>query len=107
MILFANFILAVGRILHFILMLYIWVIFIRVILSWIQVPSMYQVQLILYRLTEPVLIRVRKYVPPYRFGGLDLSPIIVFLLILFVDTVFVKSLILYAQKILIQQTISF
>lgn len=98
---------AVGRILHFILMLYIWVIFIRVILSWIQVPSMYQVQLILYRLTEPVLSPVRKYVPPYRFGGLDLSPIVVFLFILFIDTFLVKSLIIYAQRILMQQTYSF
>ena len=107
MILFANFLNAVGRILHFVLMLYIWIVFIRVILSWIQVPSMYQVQLILYRLTEPVLSPVRKYVPPYRFGGLDLSPIIVFLLILFIDTFLVKSLMLYAQRILMQQTFSF
>lgn len=107
MILVANFLNAVGRILHFVLMLYIWVIFIRVIFSWINVPSLYQIQLIFYRLTEPVLSRVRKYVPPYRFGGLDISPIIVFLLILFIDTFLVKSLIIYAQRILMQQTFSF
>jgi YggT family protein len=107
MILLANFLNAAGRILHFVLMLYIWIIFIRVIFSWIRVPSLYQVQLIIYRLTEPVLSPVRKYVPPYRFGGLDVSPIIVFLLILFIDTFLVKSLLIYAQRILMQQTYSF
>jgi len=77
----ANFLNAVAGILHFILMLYIW-------------------------FTEPVLAPVRKYFPPYKFGGIDISPIIVFVLLLFIDTFIVKSLSLYAQQILQQQTLS-
>jgi len=106
MILLANFINAVAGILHFILMLYIWILVFRAILSWIRVPSLYQVQVLLYRFTEPVLAPVRKYFPPYKFGGIDISPIIVFVLLLFIDTFLVKSLSLYAQQILQQQTLS-
>jgi len=102
----ANFINAVAGILHFILMLYIWILVFRAILSWIRVPSLYQVQVLLYRFTEPVLAPVRKYFPPYKFGGIDISPIIVFVLLLFIDTFLVKSLSLYAQQILQQQTLS-
>lgn len=106
MILLANFINAVAGILHFILMLYIWILVFRAILSWIRVPSLYQVQVLLYRFTEPVLAPVRKYFPPYKFGGIDISPIIVFVLLLFIDTFLVKSMSLYAQQILQQQTLS-
>ena len=107
MILIGNLLNAVGRILHFVLMLYIWILVFRAILSWVQVPSLYQVKVFLYYLTEPVLRPVRKFFPPYRFGGLDISPIIIFIVILFIDLFLVKSLLLYAQQILRQQTFSF
>ncbi|GAH14393.1 unnamed protein product, partial [marine sediment metagenome] len=54
----------------------------------------------------PVLAPVRKYFPPYKFGGIDISPIIVFVLLIFIDTFIVKSMSLYAQQILQQQTLS-
>ena len=104
MILFANFLAAVARILHLLLTLYIWVMLFRVILSWVHVPSLYQVKVILHRLTEPVLSPIRRFVPPYRFGGLDISPIIAFLLILFVDTFIVKSLAQYAYHLMAPTT---
>ena len=107
MILLGNFLQATARILHFVLMLYIWVLVFRAILTWVRVPSLYQIQVVLYRLTEPVLRPVRRFVPPARFGGLDISPIILFIIILFIDTFLVKSLALYAQQILRQQTFSF
>lgn len=107
MILLANLINGIATILHYILNLFIWVILIRVILSWIQVPSLYQLRVIFYQLTEPVLRPIRRIVPPYRFGGLDISPIIAFILILFIDTVFIRSLSLYAQQILRSQIRTF
>lgn len=107
MILLGNFLNAVARILHFVLMLYVWILVFRAVLSWVRVPSLYQINVILYRLTEPVLRPVRRFVPPARFGGLDISPILVFILILFIDTFVVKSLALYAHQILSQQSFSF
>lgn len=100
MIFFANFLLAASRILHIVLMISIWILIIRAILSWIRIPSLYSFSVILYYLTEPILKPIRRFVPPHRFGGLDISPMIVILLIIFVDSFLVKSLSLYAHQLL-------
>ncbi|MFW6161064.1 MAG: YggT family protein [Acidobacteriota bacterium] len=107
MILAANFLISAAKILHIILMTYIWVILIRAILSWIQVPSLYQVTVILYYLTEPVLRPLRRFVPPYKLGGIDISPILAILAIIFIDSFLVKSISLYGMQLLRQQTLAF
>lgn len=104
MILFANFLNAIARIIHIMLVIYIWIVIFRAVLSWVSVPSLYQVKVILYYLTEPVMRPFRKIIPPYRLGGIDISPIIVILVILFVDSFLVKSLSLYARQLLRDQT---
>jgi YggT family protein len=103
MIFFANFLNAVAKVLHIVLMLYIWIVIFRAVLSWVRVPALYTVSVILYYLTEPVLRPVRRFVPPQRMGGIDISPMIVILLILFVDSFLVKSLSLYAQQLMREQ----
>lgn len=105
--LLANFLIAVSRILHIVLMVYVWIVILRAVFSWINVPSLYQVYVLLFKLTEPLLKPIRKWVPPYRFGGLDISPIIVVLLILFIDTFLVKTLALYGRSLLRQETLYF
>lgn len=42
-------------------------------------PMVYKIYSILEKMTEPVLRRIRKYVPP--IGGIDISPIIAFFMI--------------------------
>jgi len=105
MIFFANFLNAVARVLHIVLMLYIWIVIFRAVLSWVRVPALYTVSVILYYLTEPVLRPVRRFAPPQRMGGIDISPMIVILLILFVDSFLVKSLSLYAQQLMREQVL--
>lgn len=100
MILFGNFLAALAKILHLVLMLYLWIVIIRAVLSWVNVPSLYPVILILYRLTEPVLRPFRRLVPPRKLGGVDISPVIVALVIVFVDSFLVGSLAVYAQRLL-------
>lgn len=107
MILLANFLGALARILHILLMIYVWVVIFRAVLSWVNVPSLYQIHVILYYITEPVMRPVRRIVPPSRLGGIDVSPILVVLIILFVDSFLVKSLSLYARQLLIEHTLSF
>ena len=60
------------------------ILFVRIILSWVSMawsppPSLTPVIRVIYDLTEPVLGLVRRYIPP--MGGLDLSPLIIFLAI--------------------------
>jgi YggT family protein len=71
--------------------IYKWVVIAAVIVSWLtafnvinQHNNIVRTLLrILYALTEPVFRPIRKIIPP--IGGLDLSPIIVFLIIWFLQ----------------------
>ena len=57
-------------------------VFIRAALSWLSPRPRSAWQLLVYRATEPVLAPVRRWVPPV--SGLDLSPLVVSMAILFV-----------------------
>ena len=64
--------------------LYLLVIFVRIIMSWFPpTPGTTYAQIfeVFDRVTDPVLSPVRAMLPPVRMGGmgLDLSPIVVFL----------------------------
>lgn len=54
-------------------------IIIRVILSWINSPNTMYLAEIVYVITEPLLSRIRRFVP--FIAGLDLSPLIAFILL--------------------------
>lgn len=54
-------------------------IIIRVILSWIQSPNTYQLAEVVYVITEPMLSRIRRVIP--LIAGLDLSPLVAFVLL--------------------------
>ncbi len=71
-----------------VLEIYKWIVIAAVIVSWLTAFNVINVHnnfvrtllRILMSLTEPVFRRVRKFLPP--MGGLDLSPIIVFVIII-------------------------
>jgi len=107
MIFFANFLIAVSKIISVVLMISMWILIIRVALSWVRIPSLYSVSVILYHLTEPILKPVRRFVPPHKFGGIDLSPMIVILLLVFLDIFLVRSLSLYAHQLLREHTLMY
>lgn len=76
-----------------ILQLYVWVLIAAAVLSWLvafNVVNMHNqfvrsVGEFLYRITEPVLAPIRNRLP--ALGGLDLSPIVVILIIIFLQRV--------------------
>jgi YggT family protein len=73
----------VACLLSFALQVYVFILFIRIILSWVTMmwsppASLGPVIRVIYDLTEPVLGFFRRFIPPV--GGFDLSPIVVFLL---------------------------
>ena len=71
--------------------LYMWVVIIGVILSWLVAFNVvntsnrfvYIVGDFTYRATEPALGRIRRYIP--NLGGLDISPIVLIVLLIFVQ----------------------
>jgi YggT family protein len=87
-----NFIIAVAKIIHIVLNIYMWVIIARAIISWVNPDPYNQIVQFLYRVTEPVLAQVRRWLPFGRMG-IDISPIIVILVIYFLDDFLIKSMI--------------
>ena len=87
-----NFIIAVAKIIHIILNIYMWVIIARALISWVNPDPYNQIVQFLYRVTEPVLEQVRRWLPFGRMG-IDISPIIVILVIYFLDEFLIKSMI--------------
>lgn len=73
--------------------LYVWLLIASAILSWLIAFNVVNtrnqfvaaVAEFLYRITEPVLRPIRNFIP--SFGGLDISPIIVILIIMFIQRV--------------------
>jgi YggT family protein len=82
---------AVVEILNLGLTIYMWLIVARAILSWVSPDPYNPIVRFLYNATEPVLGWVRRRVP-IVFGGLDLSPIMVLLAIVFLQRFLVASL---------------
>ena len=107
MILLGNTLAALAKVLNIVLNVYLWIVILRAVLSWVYVPSLYQAARVLYRLTEPVMRPVRRLIPPSKAGGLDLSPLIVGLVIVFLDNFLVGSMSLYAHRLLRGVEVSF
>jgi YggT family protein len=87
-----NVILGIARVLGVILNIYMLVIIIRALLSWVNPDPYNPIVQFLTRVTEPVLRPLRKLVPAYRLG-IDLSPLIAILIIYFLEIAVVDTLV--------------
>ncbi len=94
----SNFIIALAKVLEIILTLYMWIIIFRALISWVNPDPYNKIVILLYRVTEPVLSRVRRILP-LRNMGIDISPIIVMLVILFLQYFLVESIIGLARRL--------
>jgi|ERR1051325_6553781 YggT family protein len=87
----ANFLAAVAQVLDYVLWAYIWILFARIVVSWINADPYNPIVNFLYNATEPVLERIRAFLPVYA-GGFDLSPIVAWLAIMFLRWFLVRTL---------------
>ncbi len=90
MFVFANFLNAVANIVDIALSAYIWIIIGRAVLSWVNPDPYNPIVRFLYEATEPLLARVRRWLPVT--GGLDLSPMVLILGIIFLQSFLVPTL---------------
>ena len=75
-----------------VLSIYMWVIIISALLSWVNPDPYNPIVRTLRALTEPVLWRVRRMLPFLYINGIDLSPIAVILAVMFARNVLGRSL---------------
>jgi YggT family protein len=94
----SNFLTAIAEILNIGLSLYMYIIIARAILSWVNPDPYNPIVRFLNSVTEPVLFRIRRRLPLF-FGGMDFSPIIVILAILFFQSFVVQSLFQLATRL--------
>jgi YggT family protein len=63
-----------------------WLVIIAAVISWVNPDPRNPIVQFLYRSTEPILRPFRRLLPPARTGGIDFSPLLVILVILFIRT---------------------
>ena len=88
---FGNFLNAIAVVLNIVLNLYMWIIIASAILSWVNPDPYNPIVMFLRKATEPVLSEIRKRLP-VSFGGIDFSPILLILVIIFLQNFLVNTL---------------
>ncbi len=92
-----NFLLALARVLDIALNIYMWIIVIAALISWVNPDPYNPIVRFLYRATEPVLRPIRRMI---GLGfGLDVSPVIAILGIIFIRYFIVRSLMDIASRL--------
>jgi YggT family protein len=96
MFIFGNFLGAAAHVLDIVLTLYMWVVIISALISWVNPDPYNPIVRFLHAATEPVLRPIRRRLPMAM--GLDFSPLIVILAILFIKKFLVASLLETAAR---------
>ncbi len=92
------FIEALATVLDLALNVYMWIIIARALVSWVNPDPYNPIVRFLYNITEPVLGAIRRRLP-LVVGGLDLSPLLVILGIVFLQRFLVATLLGLAQSL--------
>lgn len=91
MYLWTNFLSAVAEIIDIVLTFYMYIIIARALISWVNPDPYNPIVQFLYRVTEPVLNPLRRLVPVWKLG-MDLSPMIAILIIIFLKRFLIPTL---------------
>jgi YggT family protein len=99
MIAFGYFLKAVAEVLYWGLEIYMWLIIARALISWVNPDPYNPIVRFLYNVTEPVLSYLRRRFPMV-YGGLDLSPLAVLAVIIFLKVFLVGTIMGYAIRLI-------
>lgn len=78
-----------GGIVHSLLTVYIWVVIIGALLTWVRPDPYNPIVQVIYRLTQPAYDLIRRLMPTV-FNGLDLAPIILIVALNVIDIVLIN-----------------
>ena len=98
MFILANLISALAKVIDYGLTIYMWVIIARALISWVNPDPYNPIVQFLHRITEPVLTPIRRLIPIYKIG-IDISPMIVILVIVFLRSFLIISLMQLAHSL--------
>ena len=92
----SNFVNALAAVVSIILTIMYWLILIRALISWVNPDPFNPIVQFLMRVTEPVLEPIRRLLPALP---IDISPIIAFFIIIFLQRFLVASLYYLAMRL--------
>ncbi len=91
MLVLGNLFIAVATVIDYVLVIFMFITIARAVLSWVSPDPYNPIVRFIHNVTEPVLYQIRKRLP-MMYGGIDFSPIIVILIIIFLRIFVVESL---------------
>ncbi len=91
-----NLLRATAQVVNMVLNIYMWIVIIAALISWVNPDPYNPIVRFLHRATEPVFQRVRRFIPP--MGGIDLSPLVVLLAIYFLQYFLVTTLLQLSMR---------
>lgn len=91
MFIIGNFIKAIAEVINIGLTLFMWMVIAQAVLSWVRPDPYNPIVRFLHQTTEPLLYQIRRRMPTV-YGGIDFSPMIVLLGVVFLRTFLVDSL---------------
>ncbi|MCI5163287.1 MAG: YggT family protein [Candidatus Electrothrix sp. AX5] len=90
MFMLGNFLLALAKLVNVAFTAYIWIVIGRAIISWVNPDPYNPIVRFLIQATDPVLEKIRRYIPD--MGGLDLSPMLLIFGLIFLQSFIVPTL---------------
>ncbi len=93
MIIADNFLFALGTVLGYALEMYIWIVIVRTLITWVNPDPRNPVVQFLASLVDPVTRRMRRAMPFLRMGMVDISPLLLIFLLFFLKIFVVRTLI--------------
>ncbi len=97
MFVFGDLFISIATILDYLLGLYKWIIIIAALISWVNPDPYNPIVRFLHAVTEPVLRPIRRLIG-YRLGPIDISPLIVIIVIIFLQSFLVRTIIKIGQQ---------
>ena len=88
----SNFLNALATLVDFVLGAYMWIIVGRAIISWVNPDPYNPIVRFLHEVTDPLLYKIRRLIPFSAAGGIDFSPMILIVAILFLRSFLVPTL---------------
>lgn len=88
----SNLLSSLAQILAIVLNVYSWIVIVRALISWVNPDPLNPIVQFLQTVTEPLLVPIRRILPAaFRFG-IDISPIILLLILMFLRSFLVGTL---------------
>lgn len=85
-----NFLVALAGLIDLVFTIYIFIIIGRAVITWVNADPYNPVVRFLHQVTDPLLYRIRRFIPV--IGGIDFSPMVLLLAVIFLKSFIVPTL---------------